>query len=208
MSIQISTLGLRFWITCLSRWHQALLGTVGSLFLWQENETFSKCSGTFFFNAHATAKTRRANMNNVVYGAYAPKAIKKNHSPNSWVWEMILYFCLGTRFSGQRPRYSYLYALLKHLLSHARIKGAYEHRKNGVFLRQRKMKPTVPKVPVVSGEFDPRNPKVEICCHKLLNSKCHAKGSLKAPCPQLREFFSFKEHFRQKIAWIFMENLE
>ena len=112
---------------------------------------------------------------------------------------MILYFCLGARFSGQRPRYSYLYALLKHLLSPARIKGALEHRKNGVFLRQRKMKPTGPKVPVVSGEFDPRNPNVEICCHKLLNSKCHANGSLRRR-PRLREFFSFKEHFRQKIA--------
>ena len=77
MSIQIFTLEFRFWITCLSHWHQALLWAVGFIFLWQENETFSKCSGTFFFNAHATAKTRRANMNNVVYGAYAPKAQKR-----------------------------------------------------------------------------------------------------------------------------------
>ncbi|MBQ9303210.1 hypothetical protein [Butyrivibrio sp.] len=89
---------------------------------------------------------------------------------------MILLFCLGARFSGPRPRYSYLYALLKHMLPHAQIKGAHERRKNGVFLRQRKMEPTVPKAPVVSGEFDPRNPKVEICCHELLNSKRHANG--------------------------------
>ncbi len=107
---------------------------------------------------------------------------------------MILYFCLGARFSGQRPRYSYLYALLKHLLSHARIKGALEHRKNGVFLRQRKMEPICSKVPVASGEFDPRNSKVKIYCHELLNSKCHANGYLCVGAPR-RELLCLFKHF-------------
>jgi hypothetical protein len=87
----------------------------------------------------------------------------------------------------------YLYALLKHLLSHARTKGASEYGKNGVFLRQRKMESICSKVQVASGEFDPRNSKVKICCHELLNSKCHTNGPIGRATPRLQgKFFVHK----------------